>query len=458
MTEQEHPASEATEAVKPLDLVSLDLNFVPEWARKPGAQNDYFNYEPREERSDRKRSERSAGPGRGRGRPDSGARREERPQRGPRPEGRPRRDDQPPRGRPGPARRPERQQVQHEEILPLNVRFIPLPAAISQIARKIQANRRAHPLLQVASLYLSNPETIVARVEVDKEARDIAILQCTKCGMIAIQEDTLNRHLVAAHMDEFIEKIEEQVEPPKGIFSSVAQCGLSGVLLGPSNHHSYLAKIRETHSRLYPHMSLESYTSHIKTVRDPEAIERWKLESSKQVVYRLRSDPGAAPMTQAQAQANFLKDTAPQYIKKTRRAALPVPLCRSIEDMGLQLAIKNEWIRENRFPISLMMALRGAFVSKGLHVFKAGQGKGITFVTPIAITPIKVDHVTEALKEVLLYLEAHPGSSRAALLAALRPNAAPESDEAKALFAPLHWMIDRGHIIEFFDGTLSFPR
>ena len=312
-------------------------------------------------------------------------------------------------------------------------------------------------MLQVASLYLANPESCIARVEVDKSLKDCFLHQCKLCGMIALHEETLKRHMVKAHISEFMDRIEEQRDPPAGSFSSVAQCGLSGTLLGPSNHHSYSQKLREVHAGSYSNMSLESYTSRIKTVHDEETIEKWKQECSQQVVYRQKGSESEESMTQPKAEAYFLAEIAPARMEKTRRATLPVSLCREIEDMGLQLAIKNEWINEDRFPISIMMSLRGAFVSKGLFIFKAGKGKGVSFVTPIKLAPIEIEHVAESIKEVMLHLQEQPGTSRADLIKALRPDAAPDSDQAKEILSPLGWLIERGHIIEFFNGTLSVP-
>lgn len=443
-------------------LLDLDLNFVPEWARKP-VKNDYFSYEPREgkrergggshergrergrdSRGDSRFDKRAAGPSNRRGGEKSAEDRD----RGPRHKS---------RAGAGAAYPRERARVERVEPAPVNVRFIPLSKAISAIARKLVASRRAHPLLQIASLYLAKPETCSARIEVDKSALDVCMLQCKICGMIALHKDILDRHMVNAHIDEYMDKVEEQREPPAGVFSSVAQCGMSGILLGPSNHHSYTQKLREVYSQSYSHMSLEQYSSKIRTLRDEESIARWKQEYSLQVGYRPKGVGDAELMARVKAEAWFLENIAPSHMQETRKAALPVPLCRSIEDKSLQEVIKNEWFREQDFPISIMMALRGAFHSKGLTIFKAGRGKGITFVTSIPLAPMKTEHVTPEIREVMQYLQEHPGSSRDELAKALRPDVEPGSDKVNEILVPLSWLIDKGHIIEFFDGTLSVP-
>jgi hypothetical protein len=72
-------------------------------------------------------------------------------------------------------------------------------------------------------------------------------------------------------------------------------------------------------------------------------------------------------------------------------------------------------------------------------------------------SPLDPEHVVSPIKEVLVYLTAHPGTTREGLLRALCPNAAPDSPESKAVLSPLGWLIERGHIIEFFDGSMAVP-
>ena len=63
----------------------------------------------------------------------------------------------------------------------------------------------------------------------------------------------------------------------------------------------------------------------------------------------------------------------------------------------------------------------------------------------------------ESIAEVLMFLKENPGSTRKHLLEILHPSLDPGSPEAKKALEPLGWLIERGHIIEFFNGTLSVP-
>jgi hypothetical protein len=89
-----------------------------------------------------------------------------------------------------------------------------------------------------------------------------------------------------------------------------------------------------------------------------------------------------------------------------------------------------------------------------LYLFKAGK---INFVTHIKSHPIKPEDTIENIAEVLRFLQDNPVSTRLHLLEILHPSIDPKSAEAKAALQPLGWLIERGHIIEFFNGTLSVP-
>ncbi|MBN1557907.1 MAG: hypothetical protein JW951_07155, partial [Lentisphaerae bacterium] len=128
---------------------------------------------------------------------------------------------------------------------------------------------------------------------------------------------------------------------------------------------------------------------------------------------------------------------------------------RRIADPALRRAVSEAWARETRFPLSLSLALRAAFRHKRLYLFKAGSGQ--TFVTATRPAPLDTAHVVAHLREVLGSLGEHPGSTRKQLVERLRPGADPGSAEGREVLAPLSWLIEKGHIIEFFDGSLSVP-
>jgi hypothetical protein len=275
--------------------------------------------------------------------------------------------------------------------------------------------------------------------------------------MAAMDHSLLVAHVLKHHLAEYFDVEEKVSDPPAGQFVCVAKCGLSGQLLGPPNHHSYAEKIHEIHYTRYPDMPLEEYKSRIQMIHDPALIEQWKEESRKQTLYR-RKKAGEAPgtpMKLIEAEAIVTKEIAPTTVQETRRVTLPATVAREIEDRSLMVAVREAWQKENRFPLTLTIALRGAFRHRHLHVFKAG--KGIDFVSSVQPVPLDADHTVEPIRQVLNYLRELPGCTRKDLIEALLPGKAADAPEIKTVLTPLAWLIERGHIIEFFNGTLSVP-
>jgi hypothetical protein len=296
------------------------------------------------------------------------------------------------------------------------------------------------------------------RIEVNRDANDLTLYQCHACGAVSRDEEHAMSHVLSTHLEDYYEKEEKLNDAPSGTFVCVARCGLSGELLGPPNHHSYAQRVQEVHDNRYPGMDMESYRRRIETVRDEAVIEQWKEEARKQTVYRRKEPPpGAEPceLERSDAIREFREEIAGKLIRKTRRASVPAPVALHMEDTQLRSCIRRLWTEEERFPLKISFALRAAFKHMHLYVFKAGRG--IHFATRVAPGALDPEHVVEGIREVLLHLHDHPGITRADLLEGLRPGLSMDSEAAHEVLSPLSWLIERGHIIEFFNGTLSVP-
>lgn len=461
----------------------LELNFVPGWARRApgslfdgrlerrggdgGGERDGFGGRERSDRRERRSDDRRDQPRRpspSRDRDQRGGDRRPRPSSGaggpPRPPSGP--------GRPAPVRsgashdRP-RDSRQHDRrggrqeyapSIPVDCRFMPEQKALASMVRQIAQLRRAFPLLDLAAIFTSKPETCLLRLDVWPDARDAVLYQCRTCGMVALDRARLVGHMTKAHMEEFFTKEEIVTEAPAGQFVCVAKCGLTGTLLGPPNHHSFASKVQELHMTRFPHMSLDQYRSHVETIRDPAAIEQWKEESRKKVVYKLKGVENAEAMNWVAAEGHMTRQIAPGLTLQTKRAAMSVGLCRQLEDRDLLRMAEDAWGRECRFPGNLVFALRGAFRGKHLRVFRARK---MEFVTAIEPAPLDPAHAVEPIRAVLVFLKEHPGCKREQLVEALRPGKAMDSPEAVEVLSPLAWLVEKGHIIEFFDGSMAVP-
>lgn len=440
----------------------LDLNFVPEWARRAP---DQIHYSDEDGRSRNERRERK-GHGRERRGSFRGDDRERRPRREER--RRPRPDaanERFPDGKKGGRRnfpsdqsshgeRHERNAVVDIPDLPLRVSFIPEQRQLNALVKQLAVSQRAYPLMQLPRVFTDKPDTCCAKLEAEN-AETLKLFQCRVCGAVSLRSDIMLSHLVRRHMTGFCEVEEIETEAPTGKFPCVARCGLSGEWIGPPNHHSYNERMEEIRAAQFPELSQEVYRSKIETLRDEESIEAWRQSCRVRKTYRF-AVPGkdkTDALSWSGASAYFLEHIAPSKMRSVTRAIVPLGICRELEDEQLREYIRREWGFERRRPRSLMFALRVALRHKRLHFFRIGRGH--EFVSAVAPAPLDAAHAVDNIREVLEFLRENPGCNRKGLLENLRPGVGPTDAAAAEVLNPLRWLSERGHIIEFFDGTLA---
>ena len=83
-------------------------------------------------------------------------------------------------------------------------------------------------------------------------------------------------------------------------------------------------------------MSLDSYRSHVETVRDPDLIEKWKQENSTQVAYKLRELEGAPALTLGEVDKIFMQDHTPALVVEGNRFIVPAEAAARFEDSRLR--------------------------------------------------------------------------------------------------------------------------
>lgn len=433
----------------------IDLNFVPGWARRPPdarpeAGGGRFGGQQREERDqDSRRRDR---PER---RPASGARRPEF-------RNRPRTDFAPPQPAPAPV---------DERLQALEVTFLPERRGLTPLAHRLGRSARAYSLFEVAALFLSKPEYYIIKIEVPASIENFSFFQCSDCKAVFLDKQAASTHVFAKHFDKFCKKDVKDVEPPKGNFVCVAKCGLSSILLGPPNYHGYNDKVAEVHRSRFSEMPMEAYRKRIETIHDPAVIETWKAEMCKQTVFHFGTNENAVTLTRfTDAETYFREHCLPGAIKELRGVVLPGVTAHAMEQGPLRSVIEEAWQKESRFPLKLSVTLRLAFRHLGLHTFKAAGG--FTFVTSVAPSPIDPAHAVEGIREILDFIGANPGCTKAEMLAQLLPVPAPVAggetspgDPVPAVVNPreselkrqVQWLVEKGHVIEFSDGRMAVP-
>jgi len=339
----------------------------------------------------------------------------------------------------------------------LRIAFLPERRGLGAIVRRIHKSLRAYDLPDVAALFLQKPEYHLLKIETGDPRRGdaaAALYQCALCETLSPSAEKAIEHLLRAHMDDLFEAETVEREPPSGAFPCVGRLKDTGEWIGPPNHHSFAERLQEIQSARYPDRTVDQLRERVEMLRDEESMEAWKQEASRVTTYRWKDQPDAERMTLAEARSALLarKD---EWIREHHRFVLPAQAARATEDPGLLAQVRDAWEREKRFPTTMINALRPALRHMKLHLFKTDERS--TFVTAVEPAPIDPSLAVSPLRDALHFLHSHPGAKREDLIAGLAPGAEEGDPRVHEVLQSLHWLIEKGHVIAFFDGTLTVP-
>lgn len=469
-----------------LDLEKL---FLPSWAQEQPAGNRYEKFTGNEgerpERRDRKPGgprgdSRGGGGGRGPGGPRPGGpggfggpRSGERRNAGPRRDDR--RDD----------RGPRRERPEPPAPLPeLAVTFAPVESGVESLAKQIRMTGRAYPLFQIAQLVLDKPERYNVQLAVKKNADGTAkqaLFVCALDDTPWLSEDEAVDHVLKNHFGTFYNAERTATEPPKGVYTFVAQCGMSGVILGPPNHHDYQNQLHKLHAERFSRMPFEMFKARVKIVRDEAVVKKWIEDQSFKTEYTCLNVPEALKLPSLEeVEKHFRavhKDTIIKSVETFNVAGVP---SRSLKNRELQRLVRTEWDQQRHFPLPLATSLSRSFASHGLHFFKVNKTVTHVAVARPQYLDLDASPVSENIKRIVSFINEHPKCNRRKLVESLAPTpaaptvieikpaeAAPEEAKTAAPAAPeptpeqtavlvdLHWLVHQGHVLEFADGRLE---
>jgi hypothetical protein len=308
-------------------------------------------------------------------------------------------------------------------------------------------------------LFLEKPE----RYDVHLKAKPESVLhQLGENGALSPDREFLERDAFRFAREDFYKIEVTESEPIKGNFTNVARCKLSRTLLGPTNHHSYQARLRNLYEQRFSRrMSFGDYQRQIEIITDPAAVEQWKEEARKVTTFTtLREEPPQTFTSATEVERHFKEKYLPELIHRVEEANVAGVSSRHLPDRALHRAVEDAWARETRSPSQMMQELAARLRDASLHIFR--HRKGMLFVSPIRVRPF--GHagaaISPMINSIFETLTATPRINRKQLAEKLIVDLAPEEAESKklALTSDLHWLISEGYVIEFNDGSLDLPR
>src|SRR6267143_1288885 len=327
----------------------LDLHFLPAWARKP--PNEYSQYAGHAGRADDKREARGDRPPRRRDQPPGRGPRRDLPSHGPRPaEARGRafgERRQPQRGgaRPGEQRGDFNRKAPPPAPLPeINCAFIPDDRGVESLAKQIKKTDRTYPLFEIAQMILQKPErhSVTLSVRKNPEGQVVQpLFQCALDETVWLSEEEAIRHLLDRHFATFYQAEKTQTDPPKGTYTFVAQCGMSGVVLGPPNYHDYQNQLRKLHAERFSRMPFDAFKARVKIVKDEAVVKKWVEEQSWKTEYVCLNVPEALKLpNREEVEKHFRQVHVPNIIKQVETAPLTGSASRGIRSPALARLIR----------------------------------------------------------------------------------------------------------------------
>lgn len=361
---------------------------------------------------------------------------------------------------------------------------------------------RAYPLFEVAQMILAKPERHSVTFEVKKNAEGAVMQPLFVCALdetLWLSEAEAVDYVLNKHFGMFYQAEKTEIEPPKGTYTFVAQCGMSGTILGPPNHHDYQNQLHKLHSERFARMPFDMFKSKVRIVRDEEVIKKWVESQSWRTEFVCLNMPEPLRLTtMAQVEQHFRENHLANIIKQVESHTLIGTASRNIRCQPLQRLVRTSWDQQRRFPLQVATVLSQQFASRGLQFFKVNKSFTHVAVARPHFLDLDAAPVSDGIKRIVNFINEHPKCTRRHLLDALAPatvapTTAPEpaptapaaeatgsasvetpaesapadapvaaapaapaiSSEATAVIGDLHWLVHQGHVIEFANGTLE---
>ena len=434
-----------------LDLSALD--FRPAWAKDPTSAPAA----PREFREPRPGQRPAFQRG---GKPGA-------PRRGPKPHGKkfdgPRRDERPAPPPPNP--------------FPwLRIAFTATAPAVETVVQQVRHTGKTFSLFDIARILLRNPASYTIDLTSAPKQAEGPFWVVDADHSVWLNREAAIRHLLNQKRDELYRTETVEIEPPKGNFPVVAVCGMSGVLLGPPNHHDFERRLRELHRERFTRMDFEAFRARLKMERNPEVIEKWRAEASKAVEYYPREGENPPRLADlAAVERHFAEQHAPAHIKFVDLAAVPGDPKTTAVDPALAPLLNYAREEEERFPLRLAQNLSRALSAAGLRFHKSANRT--TFVAAARSRHLDLEQVavSDSIRKIIETIRQKKSIRRAQLLDHLAPAVAapvvaeapaapaesaaptpPPADPARdAIINDLLWLTHEGYVVEFADGRLE---
>ncbi len=349
---------------------------------------------------------------------------------------------------------------------------------------------RSFPLFDIAHMILQKPERHLVRFETTPKTEGKpaqALFVCAIDDTVWLSEDEAVSHILEKHFGMFYNAEKTPTDPPKGTYTFVAQCGMSGTILGPPNYHDYQNQLRKLHAERFSRMPFEAFKARVKIVKDEAVVKKWIEDQSVKTEYVCLNVPEPMRLsTREEVEKHFREVHLPNIIKQVDKHTLTGAASRQLRSPDLQRLVRSAWEDQKRFPLQIATVLSQQFASHGLQFFKVNKTVTHVSVARPHYLDLETTPVSAQVKQIVVFIDAHPKCTRRLLIETLAPTPAPvkseplpapapapegaaptpaapaapaaeagPTPEQAAIIGDLHWLIHQGHVIEFANGVLE---
>lgn len=348
-----------------------------------------------------------------------------------------RRDDRPPR----------------KEVLPapgVEVSLVPAVEALHLIAKEIQHEARVYPLFNVAKTLLAERARCRAVFEVPEPHP--FLWRGLKDESIFLTREEALQHLWRSEVrQQQVEEESIETEPPKGSFSAVVRCGVSGEWLGPPNFHGYQIKLKQFHRDRFSHLPFESYAAKVRVEKGEEAVNEWLATMTKKTRWRLKGEGDDAwTEDESQIRRRLAEKAFDEAFEEARCVEVNAAIPPSHLSTALMASMKQAGNHARNHPAFLIPAICKVIDAEHMPLFKR-QKK--LYTGPARPKPVAPDQVFAERPGIIVKWIRENAPAK---LKGLWKEVSPEGDGTPPAeyAADLFWLLQQGHILLFPDDTL----
>ncbi|MCX7886923.1 MAG: hypothetical protein N3B01_06685 [Verrucomicrobiae bacterium] len=333
---------------------------------------------------------------------------------------------------------------------PVAVTFLPEEKGLVAMIEIMKRSPRAYALFDIAKLILNKPERhwvkLAMKPQADGSRAPLFVVQ-TDHAVFPAHSEAL-QHLFSHHFESLCRTERKPCDPPKGNFTCIHKCGITGEIFGPPNYHEYQATLVRFHQRRLRHMPFEEFRARIQTIKDEAAVKQWIESKSFLTEHYCKLCAEPEPLLSREEMENHLTATHMDIlISSGTEVQIPGTAARRQPWDALAEALRIAWITEWRFPLRTAQVLSERLRAEGFHFFK--HHKGVTYISRIKPRRVEnLDGLSDHIQRIITFLRANPNSVRKQLAEHL------QITDTERFLADLRWLIEEGYVVEFADGRL----